>query len=66
MFSIRTFFRREGWIVDYLIKQNKIKDKSSESANKFRLEGNSFFKMKQDDRALEKYNEVGIFIFIVR
>ena len=59
------FFRKEGWITDYLIKRKKIEDKSYELANKFRLEGNSFFKRKQDDRALEKYNEVGIvYLFI--
>ena len=36
------YFRKEGWITDYLIKRKKIEDKSYESANKFRLEGNSF------------------------
>ena len=65
LFDMNYFFRKEDWIVDYLKKQKKTKDKSYELANKFRLEGNSFFKRKQDDRALEKYNEVGTsYLFI--
>ena len=53
-------FRKEGWIVEYLKQQGTTAEdlKSWAAANTLRQEGNVLFKSNQNDKALEKYDQV--------